>query len=295
MVREANRTLYSLSSKYQRGVSSSDYEVIVIDNGSSEPLSDDFVNNFGDNFKYHFFATQSQSPVAAMNFGVSKSSGKFVGLMLDGARILSPGVIKYALLATQLFPNPLIATLAWHLGPDVQYRSIKNGYSKEVEDRLLFEIKWVENGYRLFDVSSLAGSSSEGFFKPIAESNCFFMEKTTFERLGGYHEGFKSPGGGLVNLDIYKRACELPDTNLVFILGEGTFHQMHGGVSTNVSEETNILLWRDFEKEYFNIRKTKYFKPKKSPEYIGHVPPELLRFVQHSVNCAGNELHEKKL
>ena len=35
MAREAPRTLYSLSAAYQRDISAEDYEVIVVDNGST--------------------------------------------------------------------------------------------------------------------------------------------------------------------------------------------------------------------------------------------------------------------
>ena len=38
MTRELKRTLYSLSPKFQRDVKAQDYEVIVVDNGSTLPL-----------------------------------------------------------------------------------------------------------------------------------------------------------------------------------------------------------------------------------------------------------------
>ncbi len=282
MRREAPRTLYSLSSRYQNGVTDADYEVIVVENGSSEPLSAELVTGFGRNFKYFYYDTRSHSPAQAVNFGVKQAKGEFVGLMVDGARILSPGVMKYALLASGMYPNPVISTLGWHLGPDVQTRSVARGYTNEVEDALLSCSAWIENGYKLFEISSFAGSSMNGYFMPIAESNCFFLKKKIFEALGGFDERFDAPGGGLVNLDVYKRACELPDANLVVIFGEGSFHQVHGGISTNVTEEKNLLLWRDFEKQYSEIRGQRYSKPDKRPEYIGHITPESLRFFQYS-------------
>jgi len=36
--REASRTLYSLSPHYQRHIAAQDYEVIVVDNGSTPPF-----------------------------------------------------------------------------------------------------------------------------------------------------------------------------------------------------------------------------------------------------------------
>ena len=51
MAREAPRTLFTLSAEYQRGVCPGDYEVIVVDAGSSAPLEQSFVKSFGENFK----------------------------------------------------------------------------------------------------------------------------------------------------------------------------------------------------------------------------------------------------
>ena len=259
---------------------------VVVDNGSSVPFSHDYVESLGPHFKYYYIENASPSPAPAVNFGVKQSSGRFVGIMVDGARILTPGIMKYARHANQSYQNPVVCTMGWHLGPDLQNRSILNGYNQEVEDQLLASIDWSNNGYRLFDVSSLAGSSKGGWFTPIAESNCLFMRRDTFDRLGGYDERFDLPGGGLVNHDLYARACELPDTELVMMLGEGNFHQVHGGTATNVSEEKSTMLWKEYEAQYCNIRKKRYVSPVKRPDYIGHVPREALRWMVYSAEPA---------
>ncbi len=54
MRREAPRTLYSLSAAFQRRVGPREYEVIVVENGSSQPLAPGLVESFGDNFRYFF-------------------------------------------------------------------------------------------------------------------------------------------------------------------------------------------------------------------------------------------------
>jgi len=293
MRREAERTLYSLSPRFQRGVCEDEYEVIVVDNGSTEPLSNEFVIGFGRNFRYFFMRSSSRSPAAAANHGIRETRGNYIGLMIDGARMVSPGAIKYALDGMKLGHGPVVATLSWHLGPDVQYRSMAKGYNRELEDSILAGIDWKENGYRLFDISSFAGASSGGFFLPIAESNCLFLTRRALEQLGGFDERFQAPGGGFVNLDLYKRACELPGSNLIIMLGEGTFHQVHGGVSTNVTAEQNRIRLHEFEKEYFEIRKAPFSLPANLPEFIGHIPREALRFMDHSVQSASQTLCRK--
>lgn len=114
---------------------------------------------------------------------------------------------KYPFAAARLDPRPVIATLEFHLGPEIQPKSVHNGYNQDVEDRLLDSVDWKGDGYRLFDISVFAGSCSRGWFRPLNESNALFLKREMWAELGGYDEHFVSPGGGFVNLDTYKRAC----------------------------------------------------------------------------------------
>ena len=41
------------------------------------------------------------------------------------------------------------------------------------------------------------------------------------------------PGGGYANLDLFERLAVTPGVTLATILGEGSFHQVHGGTTTN--------------------------------------------------------------
>src|SRR5437867_3979840 len=138
-----------------------------------------------------------------------------------------------------------------------------HGYTKQVEDELLASIGWPEDGYRLFTIAALAASSELGWFVPVAESNCFFVRAETFDRIGGFDERFDLPGGGLANLDVYSRLCDLENAEPVVLLGEGTFHQLHGGVMTNVSQERNRAQWIELERQYRSIRNKPYERPTK--------------------------------
>lgn len=261
MKREVERTFYSLSKLYQKEAKNG-YEIIVVDNGSDERLLDDFILSFGDNFKYYYLENASASPASAVNFGASKATGDIIGIVIDGARIISDAVIRKTENVFEKWNNPIVAVLGYHLGPDLQSKSIQNGYCQNVEDKMLEEIDWKNNPNKLFEVSVLAGSNPEGLDGPIAESNCMFIKKSTFEKIGGMDARFNSPGGGLVNLDFFKRLLELNDVQLVLLRDEGSFHQIHGGIMSNVSgEEKSIENFIKYSEEYKKITGKDYEVP----------------------------------
>ena len=278
MTREIKRTIHSLSPGYQRGVKASDYEVIVVDNGSPQPLSiNDWIARSGWSVRLLRRDSGDVSPCRAVNEGISMARGSHVCVMVDGARMLSPGVIQGMLRQISCSFHSFVITLGWHLGPKAQNISIAEGYSKTVEDKLLRKIRWRQDGYRLFDVSSLALSSAGGWFSPITESNCFAISRRQFHLLGGFDERFSSPGGGIVNLDFFKRVVESECIEPYVLLGEGSFHQIHGGVATNVTMDHHP--GRIFADEYRLIRGSSYDRPIYDPIYVGRLSSAARRFL----------------
>ena len=105
----------------------------------------------------------------------------------------------------------------------------------------------------------------------------------TLSQLGADVIRFDQIGGGLVNLDFYKRACELPGVGHVVLLGEGTFHQFHGGVTTGgVERRARAALLEDFQKQYEQLRGSAFEPPDSTPIYLGEIPSQLMRFVRVS-------------
>ena len=279
MKREAPRTLYTLSTNYQQEVDCNQYEIIAIDNGSDEAMSEVMVRSFGPNF--HLFSREgSPSPNSAINAGVEMARGSLIMICIDGARMLTPKVVYYTLMAFKAFENPIVATIAYHLGPKLQNISMTEGYNQDTEDKLLESIDWKVNGYSLLNISSLAGSSISGWFLPLGESNCITTSKSQYKELKGFDVNFVSPGGGLVNLDFYKRACEVA-APLVLLLGEGTFHQFHGGVATNVP--LNLHPGPIFHEEYRQLRGQDFSLPSQEPILFGKLPKESMSFLNYSV------------
>lgn len=279
MQRELPKTLLTLRAPYQQGISNDDIEIIVVDNGSKAPPN---IPSGFTNVKFVTCTQSSHSPAKAVNEGLALCSAGLIGLMVDGARLVSPRLLSYALMANKLSANAVIATTAYHLGSEVQMQSTLEGYNQKAEDALLDSVPWQENGYELFNISVLAGSSCDGWFKPIAESNALFFGRNIWDVLEGVDEGFKTLGGGLVNLDLFVRACELQETTLITLLGEGTFHQVHGGIATNQHRED--ASWDVFHAEYVTLRGKDFSKPVKKSLFFGGINSEHNEVLKYSTD-----------
>jgi glycosyltransferase involved in cell wall biosynthesis len=271
---EAPQTLASLSSAYQRAIAPEQYEIIVIDNGSPAPLPRTAVEGHGPNFRYFEFPDAPPSPAAALNLGASVARGKFLGFIVDGARMSSPGLLRWARTAFDAFLNPVCTAPAFHLGPDVHRAAVEKGHTKEKEQELLASISWQQNGYRLFEISTLAPSSRQGWLGPGSESSSLFLRRSLYDALGGYDERFDAPGGGLVNQDFYSRILERNDTELVTLLGEGTFHQMHGGAATGQTAERFRVLHRAWNDQYQSLRGKSFEPSRRTPVCLGRLGDE---------------------
>ena len=270
MNRELQRTIYSLSADFQRDISRDEYEVILVDNGSKNPPTlEDFAGLDIDLTILHQ-ENPTRSPVAAINTAINKSSGQTIGVFIDGARILSPRVLATAREGLCVSDRSIVAIRGRYLGSKFQRDSTAEGYDKEVEDNLLGASEWETHGYRLFNISVFDESSGPTWYDPIAETNCLFMGRSLWRELNGFDPMFKSAGGGLVNLDTWKRAVELPNVNPIILIGEASFHQVHGGVATN----GNLDVIGAFFDEYVQIRGQEFKTPQVPFSLLGKTHEE---------------------
>jgi hypothetical protein len=101
------------------------------------------------------------------------------------------------------------------------------------------------------------------------ESNCVTVNSRQYREMAGFCEDFRTTGGGFVNLDFFARAVADPGRRTILLLGEGTFHQVHGGVATNRTNDEPIRL---FAAEYQRIRGKPFAPPSMQPILFGHMP-----------------------
>ncbi|MBK5286935.1 MAG: hypothetical protein JJE46_00575, partial [Acidimicrobiia bacterium] len=210
---------------------------IVVDNGSdaSQRLTSDQVASYGPEFHLLDMGDEGDSsPVSAINAGIALARGEHLAVMIDGAHVLTPGVLHHGMVALTAYAPAVVATQQWYVGPGQQNETLTEGYDQRAEDRLFDRIDWPTDGYRLFEIGHFIGERD--WFDGIVESNCLFMPRKLLEQAGGMDEQFSMPGGGYANLDLFERLALAPGVTAASILGEGSFHQFHGGTTTNVPD-----------------------------------------------------------
>jgi cephalosporin hydroxylase len=253
MQREAERTLTSLSRAYQAGAQDFDYEVLCIDNGSTPPLDAGWIASFGPQFRLVRPSRQLTSPCAAINEAALQAQGEYLAIMIDGAHLLTPGVFQAARQAWAEDAAAVVAVRHWFIGGDQRWLAVA-GYSQQMEDRLFERIQWPADGYELFRISAPIGESPEPWLAGLGESNCLMLPTALYDRIGGMDEAFDHAGGGFANLDLWHRASENAQGPLVSLVGEASFHQFHGGTTTNVEDAEKDVRVRSYANAYRTLR-----------------------------------------
>lgn len=276
MARELPRTVQSLLPPYQIGMTAGEVQIIVVDNGSAEPVRRDWFPTDAD-ITVLRVEDGGVSPCRAINRGAALATGQLIAVVIDGARMASPGLMKAALEASRLDPGAFVTTLGFHLGPKVQQVSVTEGYDRGTEDRLLADIGWPANGYRLFEICALGESYREGAFVAPPETTFFVMSRARFQALGGYDENFRALGGGFANYDFFERAVADAGAPLVMLIGEGTFHQLHYGATTQAggiarpADQGEGSLGDAYAREYEAIRGRPYRRSTPQPLLVGRI------------------------
>ena len=282
MSQQLENTLLTLAPDYQQGVDGGDYEVIVIENSSGDNLAPEKVAALPDNFRYLLREETAVSPVYAVNEGFAMCRAPLICLMIDGARMVSPGIIQTALQAYAISKDAIIAIPGYHLGQEEQHLVAGQQDQETHESQLLASVDWQTDGYELFSISTFSGANRLGYLNPIMECNCLFASAESFAAIGFANTEFQLPGGGSVNLHMYRSLGMLPGSKFYLLPGEGSFHQYHGGVTTSSYEEReadiakhNVQLQSFWPGGFHGLRR--------DASLLGRVPLQAKKFLLESL------------
>ncbi len=260
------RTLISCSPKYQKAPKNK-IEVIIADNGSKEPFPEKLLKRFP--FISKVIRTDGKpSPVFALNDAIAHAKFSTVGLMIDGAHILSPGVFRNTRDICQIHERPVINIPQYYLGNISQNLNPKLDAWKR-ETWWLDHLKWPERGYALFQHALFPGENATKSLRDAIESNCLITRKAVYEELGAFDEKFDEPGAGFANLEMFNRLTNDKSTTYVIFPGEGTFHQDHDGTTTRKSPEDRDILVDAYRAKYKSITGLETMPNVKSPVLYG--------------------------
>lgn len=282
MPAQAMNTLISLSAAHQRAVRAADYEVIAVENTSDAMLDPAAVAALGPNVRYLRRHEAGVSPSPAINAAAKVANGAHIAVMVDGARMVTPGVVRGLLDAQRIAAMPVVSVPGYHLGDTLHSQAAATGYTAAQEQAWLADLDWRADGYRLFNRAVFSASCSNGFLMPMAESNCVAVPRRLFTTLGGFDEAFATPGGGYVNLDFYRRAVLSRGTRLVVLPGEGAFHQFHGGATTGAPATDHEAVVASMMAEYRRLRGADYAPPEVPGVLLGEVHQAVAPFMAHS-------------
>jgi len=264
--KQIERTLISCSENYQNAPGN-EIEVIIADNGSTEPLPEGLKKRFPVISK--ILRTDGQpSPVFALNAAIKHAKYDTIAMMIDGAHILSPGVFKNTKEVCQLNAQPVINVPQYYLGSISQNLNPKrNAWDRETWR--LEKMDWPKKGYSLFNYALFPSENIQRTHHGAIETNCLIAKKSTWEKLGGFDERFDEPGAGYANLEIFSRFINAMDTNYVVFPGEGSFHQDHSGTTTNKSPAERDEIVKKFRERYTEVTGLESLINLKSPSYYG--------------------------
>ena len=290
MPRQAMNTLYSLSIRHQRNVLEHDYEIIVVENRSANNLSEENLSALGNNIRYFLRDETSQSPVGAINFGAAQARGKNICLMVDGARMVTPRVVEYGLMAIAADKDALVAVPGYSLGWQDQHHHLDAAYSETVEMALLAATNWQQNGYRLFDIATISGANPNGCLNPLMECNCVITSAKNFAAIGGANPDFQLPGGGSINLHLFRQLGLLPESHHYFVMaGEGSFHQFHGGITTAQWSDLDEVL-ESHRKQLHSYWDNNFHSLRREPMLLGATNSHAQKFLQFASQKAKKRL-----
>ncbi|KZR77518.1 glycosyltransferase family A protein [Prochlorococcus marinus] len=246
LTHQISNTVTSILSALSQTVVSA--EIIIADNSKSLKTIDSNIVNYINVNVIDF--SELDIPIhASMNLAVERACGDYLCLMIDGARLWSPNIIREVDQYLSLYT--VVHVPNYQLGTDYQMYGNHGAGSFKCEDKLLIDCGWpFLKTSQLIELSFLEPHAGIG--PTIFESNCLFLSRKMWDEVNGYDLQFQRKDGGFASADLLSRLIE-NNCELKVLADAGTFHQFHFGTTTSSPLQTRKAL-KEMTLEYFKIR-----------------------------------------
>ena len=158
------------------------FEIIIIDDGSSDDTYKKSVKNFGDNKKVRVFTQPNDGKGMALNLGVSKSKGEYL-MCIDADTILVPHAIS-TMVGKKKEGVDAVAAM---VGINNEY-IMENGQPKEafVPKKISTRMQWME--YARSYVTFRCSMKDKNVITVISGA-CGLISREMLDKTGGYKKG----------------------------------------------------------------------------------------------------------
>ena len=177
--KRSERLQHLLKQLISQDVCRSDYEIIVVDDGSPEPVCPD-VSDIGRDagVAVHCFRKENGGPAAARNFGARLATGEFL-LFVDDDMSVRPDFIR-AHIETQKEFGPALVNCQFDWQVEAASKPFQLWYKNRVE-------QW--SGFRLADAREIADDVFE-ITNVLATTANLSVSRRLFESVEGFDEGY---------------------------------------------------------------------------------------------------------
>jgi glycosyltransferase involved in cell wall biosynthesis len=233
------------------------FEILIIDNGSTDDLKTFIEFNYG-NFKdIKYFFIENPNAAAARNFGISKAKGNYIQF-LDSDDIISTNKFQTQIELLEKFNSKIVYCNTFQF---YEIDSIQSGILERINDVTcnLQQIKIDDFLFKLF---------FENGVKMIAV-HAFLMEKSLIQKVGYWNENLSLDDDGEFFFRVY--------LNTDIIIYDSVSKAFYRKANPNSLSNTKKQL--GFKSEFISIqsKKQKLIEAKKNVDHLG---PNILRNLQ---------------
>ena len=201
------------------------HEVLVVDDGSAEPLAPERGHRPRPEFRLVTRAPRSAArgqPAVAARRGPRRRRAR--------RRRLAPWRVSGACGPSGLRRRPSPPPTRGTSAADPQPGAARRATTRWPRTACWPTRPGRRNGYGVPPLRRARPVQPGRWLGPVSESRFFVLPRAAWEALGGYDERFEAIGGGLGGIDFYRGSSERArDLPVVGLLGEGHLHQVHAG------------------------------------------------------------------